>query len=206
MIDPSKITDYNLTEPELQEMVLWWVCAAGKNGTTAARCHDTFLKYIGVNKLNPAFKVIQKLPKEKLPSILKSCGIGCHSIKARTMWELAHSNLNLKKCEAVDLEKIYGIGMKTSRCFIIHTRKNARYAGLDTHMLKFLRKKGHDAPKATPTGKKYLELEKLVIEYADKAKKTPAEFDLDIWNKYKIKSTPGGAKNGSWDGERTARS
>jgi thermostable 8-oxoguanine DNA glycosylase len=76
--------------------------------------------------------------------------------------------------------------MKTSRCFILHTRKNARVAGLDTHMLKFLRSKGHfDAPKSTPSNEKnYDRFEKLVLKYADEAGKTPAEFDLDVWNSY----------------------
>ncbi len=187
MIDPDVITQYNLNEKELQEHILFWVCAAGKNGRTAAKCCDKFLNLIGANEIYLPFTVIRGLPKEGLPNILKSCGIGCYTSKARTMWELAHSSLNLKTCKASDLEEIYGIGMKTSRCFILHSRKGARYAGLDTHLLKFLRELGHDAPKSTPTGKKYLELEKIFLKYADELGKTPADLDLEIWNKYSVK-------------------
>lgn len=188
MINPEFITNYNLSEKELQEYILFWVCAAGKNGRTAAKCCAKFLDLIGVNEICLPFMAIRNLSKENLPNILKSCGIGCYNNKARTMWELAHSDLDLKVCTAKNLEKIYGIGMKTSRCFILHSRKDARYAGLDTHVLKFLREMGHDAPKSTPTGKKYLELEVAFLNYADMVYKTPAEFDLDIWNQYSVKT------------------
>jgi thermostable 8-oxoguanine DNA glycosylase len=187
MVNPENITNYDLNNYDLQERILFWVCAAGKNGRTAAKCCDTFLNAIGTRSFFPPFEAIKKVPKKDLPALLKICGIGCYNAKAKTMWQLAHSNINLSTCEAADLEKIYGIGMKTSRCFLLHSRKNARYAGLDTHILKFLRKEGHDAPKSTPTGKKYLELEKIFLEYADKAGKSPAELDLEIWNEYSVK-------------------
>lgn len=187
MINPEVITNYNLTDRELEEYILFWVCAAGKNGRTAAKCCDKLLNLIGVNEFYSPFTVIRGLPRDAMPPILRNCGIGCYTSKGRTMWELAHSELNLKTCEAPDLETIYGIGMKTSRCFLLHSRKNARYAGLDTHILKFLRAMGHDAPKSTPTGKKYLKLETIFLNYADMVYKTPAEFDLDIWNLYSVK-------------------
>ena len=187
MIDPSKITNYSLTVPELQEHLFWWVCAAGKNGITASRLLDVFLKK--VNGYNyPPFTALKIVPFPLLAPMLKDCGIGCYTHKARTMYDLSWSNLNLKTCTAEELETIYGIGMKTSRCFIIHSRKGAQYAGLDTHILKFLRAEGHDAPKSTPPKKKYLELEKIFLEIAKNKNKLPADLDLDIWNAYSIVS------------------
>lgn len=187
MIDPEAVTNYSMTDRELEEYILFWVCAAGKNGRTAARCCDKLLNLIGVNEFYSPFTVIRGLPKDAMPAILKDCGIGCFNSKARTMWELAHSELDLKTCDAADLEEIYGIGMKTSRCFLLHSRKNARYAGLDTHILKFLRAMGHDVPKSTPTGNKYLKLETVFLGYVDITYMTPAEFDLDVWNYYSVK-------------------
>lgn len=186
MIDPSKITNYNLTVPELEEHLLWWVCAAGKNGTTASRLLDKFLIKINGYNITP-FSALRMVPPQLIAPMLKSCGIGCHSHKARTMNELVERKLNLKTCTAEDLEEIYGIGMKTSRCFILHSRKGAQYAGLDTHVLKFLRAEGYDAPKSTPSKKKYLELEKIFLEIAKKKNKLPADLDLEIWNAYSIK-------------------
>lgn len=37
MIDPTNITDYNLSKEKLEEVILFWVCAAGKNGVTATK-------------------------------------------------------------------------------------------------------------------------------------------------------------------------
>lgn len=118
---------------------------------------------------------------------MKSAGIGCYSQKAITFMQLAESNLNLKSCGVEDLEKIKGIGPKTARCFLIHSRPNQRLAGLDTHILKYLREKGIDAPLSTPPAKKYKKLEQEFIKLADNAGKSVAEFDLEIWLTYREK-------------------
>jgi len=76
--------------------------------------------------------------------------------------------------------------MKTSRCFILHSRKDSRYAGLDTHILKFLKGYGFKVPKATPAKKKYLELEQQFLYIADSQNKSPAELDLEVWNAYSL--------------------
>ncbi len=84
---------------------------------------------------------------------------------------------------------IYGIGMKTSRCFLIHSRKNVQYAGIDTHMLKNLRAHGIEGvPKTTPTSKKlYRRLELEVLRLSKEAGMSPAEYDLNVWNTYAVK-------------------
>lgn len=184
MINPSKITNYNMNDYELQEVLLFWVCVAGKTANVISKRLDNILNSWGCNKNKMPFDVIKKLDKDKLGIILKENGIGCFNLKARAMKELADSGLNLRTCSADDLEKITGIGMKTSRCFIIHSRRNALYAGLDTHILKHLSLKGYDVPKSTPSKKMYLELEKIFVDMALSLGKTVAEYDLEIWNKY----------------------
>lgn len=187
MVDPSNITIYNATDEKLEELILFWISAAGKNGQTAAKCLDKLLTVID-GKEYP-FKSIRKT--DSLPKIMKQCGMGCYTSKSRSFIEVAGSDLNLRTCEPDDLEKIYGIGRKTSRCFIIHSRPNARYAGLDTHILKYLRLVGiEDVPKATPSSKKqYLRLEKEFLKLADLNEMSPSDFDLAIWNTYAVKST-----------------
>lgn len=183
MIDPTNITNYNLTSEELEEHILFWVCAAGKNGRIAARCLDSLLK--DINGYIAPFSTIAKSGYDNLAPLLKKHGIGCYTSKARTIWELSNSSIDLRTCSANDLETIYGIGMKTSRCFIMHSRPDIKYAGLDTHILKFLRSKGVPAPKSTPNSrKKYLELEKKFLTFAKESGKMVAEFDLEIWNYY----------------------
>jgi thermostable 8-oxoguanine DNA glycosylase len=189
MIDPSNITNYNLTTPQLQETILWWILAAGKNGVTAARCLDSFLSSWSLEKEEP-FEVVRKVDfYYNLPLEMKSHGIGCYNNKARSWRCLVNSGINLKECSLEELESIVGIGPKTARCFLIHSRKNQNYAGLDTHLLKFLRLVGYNAPKSTPPKKSYAYLEKEFLNLVKKSKKTVAEFDLVIWNYYSKNSS-----------------
>ena len=44
MIDPTNITDYNRSIYSLQEVLLFWICAAGKNAISAARGLEKFLE------------------------------------------------------------------------------------------------------------------------------------------------------------------
>lgn len=187
MVDPFNITEYGMEIRKLQEHIIFWICVAGKQAKTIAPRVEGFLLEIGGKDLLP-FEAIRRVSFGTLPPVLMRHGIGCYNNKARSLWALAHKGLDLKTCTADNLEEIYGIGMKTSRCFIIHSRPDAEYAGLDTHVLKFLRSKGHDAPKATPNSKrKYLELEKVFLKYAKKSGKSVAEFDLNIWRKYAVR-------------------
>lgn len=188
MIDPTRITDYDLSESELEERILFWVTAAGKNGRVAAKSVDKLLNSISTND-SPFSKIRHIIENEGLvglKTLMKECGIGCYNNKAISFRDLAYSGIDLKNCSAEDLEKVKGIGMKTSRCFILHSRKGARYAGLDTHILKYLRIFNIEyVPKSTPSSKKlYLKLEKDFLILADLFRMDPADLDLEIWNYY----------------------
>lgn len=181
MINPSNITNYNLKVSELEEVILWWILAAGKNGKTAARCLDEFLKKFSFS--SSPFDTVRTVDKNlDLAIEMKKCGIGCYNNKAASWRHLVNSNLDLKSCSLEDLESIKGIGPKTARCFLIHSRKNQNYAGLDTHVLKFLKILGYETPKTTPTGKKYTYLEKEFLKLVSILGKSVAEVDLIIWN------------------------
>lgn len=187
MIDPVNITKFDNTNEELEEVLLFWVLAAGKNATTASKCLENFLLFLHKKfELNPyrPFECIRRLNEEQLPNLMKENGIGCYNNKSKTFRQLATSDLNLRTCSVEDLERIYGIGMKTSRCFIIHSRKDANCAGLDIHLLHFLRDKGYNVPKQTPTKKSYLEIEKLFLDIVRKSGLSVAEYDLMVWREY----------------------
>jgi thermostable 8-oxoguanine DNA glycosylase len=97
---------------------------------------------------------------------------------------LCDNNLNLSACSAQDLEKIPGIGMKTSRFFIMHSRDSRDIAVLDVHILKFLSSLGYNVPKTTPNKKQYLILEKIFLNYCTENNIHPAQADLNIWKSY----------------------
>lgn len=192
MIDPINITNYNLTIDELEEHILFWVFAAGHNAISTAKGIDRFLEMTCNTKefrhpFPDLYTVSNAYGWDFVTTALGKSGLGCWRRKSRTVKELVNKcyRLNLRTCSTDDLEGIWGIGPKTARCFILHTRENARVAGLDTHVLKFLNDQGIPAPKHTPTGNKYKLLEQEFLKLCDNAGKTPAVYDLEIWNKYR---------------------
>ena len=110
--------------------------------------------------------------------------MGCYNNKSKSMLALAHSGIELDSCSVEQLESIKGIGPKTARCFLIHSRRGVRHAGLDTHVLKYMRDLGFDVPKSTPNGKKYADLERAFLGLSDASGLGVAEFDLRIWRDY----------------------
>jgi thermostable 8-oxoguanine DNA glycosylase len=187
LIDPNNITNFSCNTKELQLLILFWICAAGKKASVAAKNLERVMtKGIVTFDTDEPFEIIRKFGSS-LPEILKNHGIGCFNNKAKSMLDLAHSNIDLKRCTVVELEKIIGIGPKTSRCFLMHSREGVRFAGLDTHVLKYMKEKGIDVPKSTPSGSKYLELEKKFLKLADESGKSIADFDLEIWKRYSNK-------------------
>jgi thermostable 8-oxoguanine DNA glycosylase len=188
MIDPTNITNFDRDDYSLQEVFLFWICAAGKKAILVSKSLDKVLKHghdLFGKSLLP-FEIIKKFD-DQLPNVLKKYGIGCYNNKSKSMLEIARSKLNLRECCVQDLEEIYGIGPKTARCFIMHTRKNAKHAGLDTHVLSFLRDLGYNVPKSTPTKKKYLEIENIFLDLVERYNTTVQELDLRIWNEYSSK-------------------
>jgi thermostable 8-oxoguanine DNA glycosylase len=67
---------------------------------------------------------------------------------------------------------------------VLHSRPDQQIAVLDTHILKWLREQGYNVPKATPPKARYTIIEKDFLTECDKAGKTPAELDLEIWKSY----------------------
>ena len=183
MIDPINITNYKLDDNQLQETILFWVSASGKNGVTSAKCLDSLLSTWRERACSDSpFEIIKYISsKVKLAEEMKKHGIGCYNAKSKTFLSLVFSSMNLKTCTVEDLEFISGIGPKTARCFLMHSRPDQQYAGLDRHVLNFLRDKGHLVPKSTTTGKKYRDLEVVFLRYALESGMSVADFDLKIW-------------------------
>lgn len=186
MIDPTKVTNYNLTDAQLEEHILWWVCAAGKNGVVAAKCLDNLLTTLkNMIRGNTPFELVKNEPN--LAYWMSESGIGCYNNKSKTFKALATSGINLRTCGVDDLENINGIGPKTARCFLIHSRPNQKLAGLDRHILSWLSDLGYKVPKSTPVGKQYKQIEQWFLNEVDKSGKTVSQLDLEIWNKYRVK-------------------
>ena len=187
MIDPDDVTKYDRSEAQLEEWILFCCVVAGKTARVQAVALERFLQ---MEPASTAFESVRKMiVKGRLLDNLKASKLGQYGKLERTFRELATLGINLYTCTAEDLEAIHGIGFKTSRFFIVHSRKNQPYAILDTHILRFLREhEGIDTPKSTPSSLPlYRRLEQAFLECATRRGKTVADLDLAIWKAYSHK-------------------
>tara|TARA_R100000152_G_C6746159_1_gene169752 strand:+ start:474 stop:1229 length:756 start_codon:yes stop_codon:yes gene_type:complete len=87
-----------------------------------------------------------------------------------------------------------GIGPKTARFFVVHSRPNQKYAILDTHILNMISRYLSEncgrvsspyrelVPKSTPQNEtEYKFWELMYLGICSKQHKEPAEFDLATW-------------------------
>lgn len=190
MIDPTNITNYNRTQSELEEFLMFSIMVAGKGADITSKKLDSFLynqRKFGVNDFSP-LQYINFLNRGNLLSIaMKREKLGQYSRLEGAFKGILKFKGRLHEVSVDDLESVDGIGCKTARFFILHSREDVRLAVLDTHILKWLRLHGEDAPKATPTRNKYALLERAFLGYADKYDLDPAELDLHIWKQYSQK-------------------
>ena len=188
MINPTTITNFNRTEEELEEFLIFAILVAGKGAEQQAKKLDAFLNYhYPTNRRfkNKPFEYIEwLLDWNMLDIIMKEFKLGQYNRIGHAFTEIVKFKGRLKKITLEELESIKGIGSKTARFFLLHSRKDAQFAVLDTHILKWLREQGYDAPKATPTKKKYAVLEKIFLTEAWKREMLPADLDLMIWKSY----------------------
>lgn len=186
MVDPRKVTVYDRTTGQLEEFLLFCVAVANKNADRTAASLESLLEYGRDHSSGSPFDIIKALAeKDDLPSLMKGFGFGCYNDKAHYLLSTAKCGLDLRTATVDELEKkIDGVGMKTARYFVLHSRKNARVACLDTHVLKWLDYyTDHDIPSGAPARKRYLELEQIFLKIADAMGVSPAVLDLRIWNK-----------------------
>jgi thermostable 8-oxoguanine DNA glycosylase len=167
---------------EIQGRLIYSIIVAGKSAKFADRAIGELMKLLlQHNRVSP-FEAIRVLVKvKKLGYFLRLAKVGNYTKIERALREMVAADLDLTKCRPQDLERIHGIGPKTSRFFILWTRPTERYAALDVHILRWMRSIGYDAPTSTPTGAKYLELEAAFIHEADERGVTPRELDFSIW-------------------------
>jgi|TARA_B110001454_G_scaffold142694_1_gene132500 thermostable 8-oxoguanine DNA glycosylase len=186
-INPKKITDFNRTKADLELFAVFAVCVAGKKAQqTADKVNDNFRDVQTPTKQLTPFEAIKNLVDIKVfVAYLKMAKMGQYRRIYRALRDLAESGIDLKTCTVEELEAIHGIGPKTSRFIIMHSRPNQRLATLDTHILRWMRDQGIETPKATPQSKKlYKELEQKFLTLCDKCAILPSQLDLKIWKQY----------------------
>ena len=193
MIDPYKITNYNRTESQLQEFLLFCILVAGKTAYIQAKKLEEFLCSINQRLMMPEhsspFQSIKSAENHGIlmEEILKA-KLGQYKKIYAGFKYISEREYNLNKMTPQLLECIPGVGMKSSRFFLLHSDKfyNNKIAILDTHILKFIKENiDEKAPKSTPVIPiTYKFWESRFSLWCETNNKNVADFDLEVWKSY----------------------
>ena len=193
MINPYQITNYNRRSSELEEFLLFCIVVAGKTAYIQAQKLEDFL--VSVNKrlmmpenINP-FQTLKSAEQHGIlmEEILKA-KLGQYKKIYSGFKYICSNRYDLNKMTPELLEKIPGVGMKTSRFFLLHSDSfySNKIAILDTHILKFIKENIDDkAPKSTPTIRvTYKYWEDRFLFWCEQNNKNVADFDLEGWKSF----------------------
>ena len=194
MINPAEVKNYNRTESELEEFLLFCINVAGKKSAIECAKLETFLKELGLwhsKGMNEwfgesPFELIRAgLKGEYLMDCMKACKIAPYDQRYASYLDVVTIG-PLKYAELTDLLKVRGIGLKTSRFFLSNTQEDFDEPMLDTHIMRYLRNLGHhDAPKTTPQNEKvYAKWAAVFSEKARQEQKSVRELDIQVWKEY----------------------
>jgi hypothetical protein len=182
MVDPVQITVFDRTRAGQEEFMLFTICVAAKDAKQQARKLEEFLRLLPPG--DTPFERIRRAGDVR--SALEQVRMGQYTRIAKAFQALASSGVDLETVTTEELERTPGVGLKTSRFFVLHSRPGARVACLDTHILRYMREElGVPAPKSTPTSPaRYHELERKFLDHCDAIGREPSDLDLDIWVRY----------------------
>ena len=192
-VDPYNITNYDRTKDELECFLLFCIVVAGKTAYIQARKLDEFLTSINKRLMMPEHvNPFQSLKSAEQHGILMQeilkAKLGQYKKIYNGFKYITEHEYDLTRMTPDLLERIPGVGMKTSRFFLLHSDKNYKdiIAILDTHILKFIKENIDDrAPKSTPSIRvTYKYWEDLFLYWCQCNNKNVADFDLEVWKSY----------------------
>ena len=193
MIDPYKITNYNRNQYELEEFLLFCIVVAGKTAYIQAQKLNDFLVSVNTRLCMPEYiNPFQSLKSAEQHGILmeeiQKAKLGQYKKIYAGFKYISEHNLDLRKTTTDQLELVPGVGMKSSRFFLLHSDETYKdnIAILDTHILKFIKENiDNRAPKSTPTIRvTYKYWEDVFLYWCELNNKNVADFDLEVWKSY----------------------
>jgi thermostable 8-oxoguanine DNA glycosylase len=192
-IDPYNITNYNRTEEELELFLLFCIVVAGKTAYVQADKLEQFLSSVNKRLMMPErvspFQTIKSAEQHGiLMDEIQKAKLGQYKKIYSAFKFISENKFDLRTATPDHLELIPGVGMKSSRFFLLHSdlRYKNHIAILDTHILKFIKENIDDrAPKSTPTIRvTYKYWEDVFLYWCEQNNKNVADFDLEVWKSY----------------------
>jgi thermostable 8-oxoguanine DNA glycosylase len=172
---------------EKEYFLIFSIIVAGRNAKMAVEKTWRLLEFTWGEE-TPFDLIKHYIDHKTLVQKLKTLKIGQYTRIEKALRDII--NLNVETCTLDDLLACHGVGNKTSRFFLLNTRKNANYAVLDTHVLKWLNSlfgNWMNVPKSTPTsGSRYALWEYKAIQAMKKEypERTLAQADFEIWKTF----------------------
>ena len=180
IISPTSVTNFNRSRRELEAFWLFSMFVAGKNSDFAAKKVQAVIDMCPVNMF-----LFDWLRVKDVDTVLRTARVGQYNRLTRAINESL--DLDLQTASLQQLMNVHGVGPKTARFFLLHSRKDCNCAVLDTHVLKFLRDNGFPlAPKSTPNRKDYGAWECIFLSICklNYPSWSIADVDLRIWKEY----------------------
>ena len=172
---------------EKQYFLIFSIIVAGRNAKMAVEKTWRLLEFTWGEE-TPFDLIKHYIDNKTLTQKLKSLKIGQYTRIEKALRDII--NLNVETCTLDDLLACHGVGNKTARFFLLNTRKDAEYAVLDTHVLKWLNNllgNWRSVPKSTPTSEsryalwEYKAIQAMKKEYPER---TLAQADFEIWKTF----------------------
>ena len=172
---------------EKEYFLIFSIIVAGRNAKMALEKAWRLLEFTWGEE-TPFDLIKHYIDHNTLTQKLKTLKIGQYTRIEKALKDIV--NLNVETCTLDDLLACHGVGNKTARFFLLNTRKDAEYAVLDTHVLKWLRSifgNWRSVPKSTPTSQSLYQFWENEAMYAMKKEypeRTLAQADFEIWKTF----------------------
>lgn len=171
------------TQAERELLLFFSICVAGKKASQVVPKVEAL--FHGIDE--PFAQVRLWMGGNLFGDKIRDRKLGNYRKLERAMTQVlgreAAGLLDLATCSAADLTVIDGIADKTAKFYLLYSRPGEKVAALDVHVLRWLRRRGHEAPAQTPPpGKEYDGLEQEFLQCAEAKGLTPVELDAYIWD------------------------